>query len=241
MHLIIVSLHRYGLLMELRDALRGTGSVRDFTNQVVEDQTVAQILDDARFAPSGGNRQSWRVIVVRDQVKRRMLRDLYLDGWHDYVAHNLAGLVPFSPLATHSDRELARNQRAAAEALSQPEGFPERLDSAPVLLVICADLSVLAAVDRDLGRYQIAGGASVYPFVWQILLAARERGIGGVMTTIATRHEPEVCSLFDIPDNFAVASVVAMGYATKIPTKLRRRRVEEFTTLDSFSGEPLAL
>ena len=63
------------------------------------------------------------------------------------------------------------------------------------VLVISADLSALAATDRDLGRYTITGGASIYPFVWSILLAAHDRGLGGVMTTVATRKEHEVRTL----------------------------------------------
>jgi nitroreductase len=236
-----VALDRYGGAMELRDALRSTGSVREFTAAPVTNQQIAEILDDARFAPSGGNRQSWRVIVVNDPVRRRALRDLYLDGWHDYIAHSLAGLIPFSPLASEDDRRAAAHERQRAEALSRPEGFPERLHEVPALLVVCSDLSVLAAVDRDLGRYQIAGGASVYPFVWQILLAARDRGLGGVMTTIATRHEPEVRELFSIPETFAVASVVALGSPVKAASKLRRKPVDEFSTLDSFEGPALQL
>ncbi len=54
--------------MELTEALRGTGAARDFTAQAVEDLVVAAILDDARFAPSGGNRQPWRVAVVKDPL-----------------------------------------------------------------------------------------------------------------------------------------------------------------------------
>ncbi len=241
MHTNILSRDHYGVAMELRDALRSTGSVREFTNAPVSDHVIAEILDDARFAPSGGNRQSWRVIVVHDRARRRALRDLYLDGWHDYIAHNLAGLVPFSPLASADDRLRASEQRSRAEALSRPDGFAERLDEVPVLLVVCADISVLAAVDRDLGRYQIAGGASVYPFVWQIILAARERGLGGVMTTIATRHEPEVRELFHIPENFAVASVVALGTPIKMPSKLKRKPVDQFANIDMFDGPAMSL
>jgi nitroreductase len=225
--------------VDLRDALRTTGSVRSFTSEAVDDATVAAILDDARFAPSGGNRQAWHVVVVADPARRTRLRELYLEGWHDYVAHSLAGLVPFSPLATEADRAAARAQRAAAKALSRPNGFPERLDEVPVLLLVTADLSVLAAVDRDLGRYGIAGGASVYPFVWQILLAARERGLGGVITTMATRHEDEVRQVFAIPSTHAVAAVVALGHPVHQPTRLRRRPVDEFTTVDDFNGPPL--
>jgi nitroreductase len=223
--------------MELSDALRTTGSVRAFLDEPVSDEVLYAILDDARFAPSGGNRQAWRVIVVKDEQRRRALRDLYLDGWHDYVAHALAGLVPFSPLASDEDRAIAASKRDAAIATSKPDGFPESLDQVPVMLVICADLSALAATDRDLGRYQIAGGASIYPFVWNILLAARDRGLGGVMTTIATRNESGVRDVLDLPQDQIVASVVALGHPTSRATKLKRRPVEEFTTVDAFDGE----
>jgi len=187
--------------MELTDALRTTGSVRAFLDEPVPDGVIYAILDDARFAPSGGNRQAWRVIIVKDAQRRQALRDLYLDGWHDYIAHVLAGLIPFSPLASDKDRAAAAAKRSAAIAVSKPDGFPETLDQVPAMLVICADLASLAATDRDLGRYQIAGGASIYPFVWNILLAARSRGLGGVMTTIATRNESGVRKVLDIPQD----------------------------------------
>jgi nitroreductase len=88
--------------MDLIDALRTTGAVREFTPEPVSDHVVARILDTARFAPSGGNRQGWRVVVVKDGDTRRRLRDLYLDGWYEYLALTLAGLTPWGPL---SDRE----------------------------------------------------------------------------------------------------------------------------------------
>jgi nitroreductase len=223
--------------MDLTDALRTTGSIRAFLDQSVSDDVLYAILDDARFAPSGGNRQAWRVIIVKDERRRRAVRDLYLDGWHDYVAHVLAGLIPFSPLASDEDRALAASQRTAAIAVSQPEGFPETLDQVPVMLVVCADLAALAATDRDLGRYQIAGGASIYPFVWNVLLAARARGLGGVMTTIATRNEAGVREALDIPQDQIVASIVALGYPASRATKLKRRAVEEFTATDTFDGD----
>jgi nitroreductase len=222
--------------MDLTDALRTTGSVRSFLDEAVSDEDLYAILDDARFAPSGGNRQAWRVIVVKDEPRRRALRDLYLDGWHDYVAHVLAGLVPFSPLASDEDRAAAISKREAAMASSNPDGFPETLDRVPVMLVVCADLTALAATDRDLDRYQIAGGASIYPFVWNILLAARARGLGGVMTTIATRNEPGVRDVLNIPNGQIVASIVALGHPASRATKLKRRAVEDFTTTDAFDG-----
>jgi nitroreductase len=226
--------------MELRHALRTTGASRSFTDRAISRDTIAEILDDARFAPSGGNRQAWRVIVVEDPAKRLALRDIYLDTWHDYIAHILGGLIPFSPLATDDDRAAAAAKRDDAIALSKPDGFAETLHDAPVLLVVLADLSLLAALDRDLERYQFAGGGSIYPFVWNIILAARDRGLGGVMTTMAVRYEDRVCDLFDVPEGFGVAAVVALGEPTKATSRLTRQEVASFATYDSFSGPAVA-
>jgi nitroreductase len=225
--------------VELREALRTTGSVRRFSAEPVSDETIYSILDDGRFAPSGGNRQAWRVVVVKDPDGRRSIASAYLDAWHDHVAHHLADLTPFSPLATNEERLAAATQRGAAEAKSDPDGFAETLADVPVLLVVLADLSVLAALDRDLDHYHIVGGASIYPFVWNILLAARERGIGGVMTTMAAKNEPTLQATLEVPETLIVAAVIALGYPEQPrPTKLSRQRVEEFATVDTLRGEP---
>ncbi len=224
--------------MELRDALRSTGSVRRFRDELVSDDAVFAVLDDARFAPSGGNRQPWRVIVVKDQLRRHQIAESYLDAWHDYVAHALAGIIPFSPLASDDDRIAAASQRGAAEARSVADGFAETLAAVPVMLVVTADLTVLAATDRDLPRYHLVGGASIYPFVWSILLAAHERGLGGVMTTVGTRNEPRLQEILRLPATTIVAAIVALGYPEHHVTKLTRYGVEEFTTVDTFDGPP---
>jgi nitroreductase len=229
--------------MDLVDALRTTGAVREFAPDPVPDETVARLLDIARFAPSGGNRQAWRVVVLGDRDLRRGLRDIYLKGWYQYLAMGAAGLVPWAPV---TDRDAENNALASAPALAEaaaerPGGFAEHLDEVPVLLVLLADLRALAAVDRDLDRYTFVGGASVYPFAWSILLAARTLGLAGVMTTVAVRHEDEVRTLLGVPDDVAVAAVLALGHPThRPPTKLRRTPVSRFATLDRFDGPALA-
>ena len=227
--------------MDLDQALRTTGAVRDFSERPVPDEVVHQILNTARFAPSGGNQQGWRVVVLRDPAVRTALRDLYLPGWYEYLAQASAGLVPWAPI---TDREAERRARehspaVAAQAAAGSGGFAEHFDEAPVLLVVLADLRALAAVDRDLDRYSMAGGASVYPFVWSLLLAARDAGLGGVMTTMVIPEEDAVRRLLEIPDQFAVAAVLAIGHPARRPTRLRRAAVGEFTTVDRFDGAPL--
>lgn len=219
---------------DLIDTLRTTAAVRDFLPEPVPDDALVRILDTARFAPSGGNRQGWRVVVVQDRQKRAALRDLYLPGWYEYLAMRAAGLTPWAPI---TDRE----KEAAAVAGARPieTGFAEHLDEVPVLLVLFADLRALAAVDRDGDRYQFAGGASVYPFAWNLLLAARAEGLAGVITTMPIREEAKVKALFDAPDELAVAAVIALGKPVKQPTKLTRAPVESFATVDSVSGRSI--
>jgi nitroreductase len=227
--------------MELNEALRTTGAVREFTDEPVDDATLARVLDTARFAPSGGNRQAWHVVVVKDPAIRAGLREAYLPVWYDYLAISSAGMVPFAPVTDRAAEQRAVEASAssiAADAAAGPGGFAEHFDEVPVLLAVLADLRALAAVDRDLGRYTLAGGASIYPFVWSLLLAARDEGLGGVVTTMVIRREPEVRALLGVPGEMAIAAIVAMGHPVRQPTRLRRRAVADFTTVDRLDGSP---
>ncbi len=219
--------------MELNEALRTTGAIRVFTDQPVDDATLARILDTARFAPSGANAQAWRVVVVKDAALRRGLRDLYATGMHDYLAMTAAGLRPWSPV---NDRRAEADAVAAAGVSAGGAGLAAFIDEAPVVLAIYADLSKLAAVDRDAERYSFAGGASIYPFTWTILLAAREEGLGGVITTMAIREEAKVNGLLGASEPLALAAVIAMGHPVRQPRRLRRSPVSEFTTIDRVDG-----
>lgn len=227
--------------MELRPALTTTGAIREFSEKEVPDDVLRRILDTARFAPSGGNRQAWRAIAVKDPERRRQLRDLYLTGWYEYLSMRASGLVPWAPV---TDRAAEAAAVAGAGDFRPPPGHPggmaENLDRVPALVVVLADLRELAAVDRDHDRYTLVGGASIYPFVWSILLAAREEGLGGVITSMLVRQEAAVLDLLGVPDGWALAAAVALGHpAGKRPSKLRRAPVETFATWDSFDGRPL--
>src|SRR5689334_2896507 len=225
--------------MRLDDALRTTAAIRDFTDEPVDDEVVYQILDAARFSPSGGNRQGWRVILVHDGPTRVALRDLYRPAWARYLAQTGAGLVPWAPV---TDRDAEAAALASAGEVPPANGrsdFTEHLDEVPALLVLLADLRALAAVDRDHERYTFAGGASVYPFAWSILLAAREHGLGGVITTMLVQREAEVLRLLGVPPEFALAAVIALGHPVRQPRRLRRAPVEDFVTVDRFAGPAL--
>jgi nitroreductase len=221
--------------MELYEVMRTTPATRDFTDAPVSDEVLYRILDHARFAPSGGNRQGWHVIVVKDPEIRRRIRELYQLGWRVYAAHTREGLIPFAP------REDGRWPGPAIDveqalATPAPNPFADHLDAAPVLLVVCVELGVLACMDNALDRQSIVGGASIYPFAHNLLLAARNEGLGGVMTSVLALQEPAVRELIGIPEGFALAGMIVLGYPRKQVTKLSRRPVEEFVFVDRFDG-----
>jgi nitroreductase len=220
---------------DIRTVMRTTGAIRQFTDEPVPDSDLHDILDDARFAPSGGNRQGWRVVVVRDAATRARLRELYQVSWREYVAHVVEGRVPFAP---GPDRRWTSPavDLDAARATPAPNPFADHLDEVPVMLVVAVDLTALAVLDNGLDRQSIVGGGSIYPFCHNVLLAARARGYGGVMTTAICREEDAVRDLLGIPDPYAVAGLVALGRPVKQLTRLRRDPVGSFTTVDRFDG-----
>ncbi|MCA1709518.1 MAG: nitroreductase family protein [Actinobacteria bacterium] len=215
--------------------MRTTPATRTFSDENVPDDVLYRILDHARFAPSGGNRQGWHVVVLRDPALRRRIQELYGLGWREYMAHADEGLVPFAPREQGRWTSPAVDLEAARE-VARPHNFADNLASVPVLLLLVADLAALACVDNGLGRQSIAGGGSIYPFGHNILLAARNEGLGGVMTSVLARQEPAVRELIGIPEAHAVAGLIALGHPQRTVRKLRRRPVEEFTTLDRFDG-----
>jgi len=218
--------------VELLEALRTNPSIREFTDEPVSDEVLAELLDVARFAPSGGNRQPWRVAVIKDQTLRRQLADLCGPVWAEYIAQGAVGETPFNVVhPTSVDLAAARGTTMANPVLDD-------IESAPVVLVVAADLASVAMMDKDLNRAALTGGASVYPFVYNLLLAARDRDLGGVMTTFLARAEDQARPLLGLPDGWAIASLVVLGHPRRRPTRLNRRPVAEFTTVDRFDGAP---
>jgi nitroreductase len=229
--------------MDLTEALRSTGAVREFQDRPVPDEVMARVLDSARFAPNGGNQQAWRVVLVQDPELRAGIRDLYVPGWIEYLEQRTDGVQPWAPIGDRAAESVAIER--ARQRLEDPDGavdpgaFAAHFDRVPVMAVVLADLRLLAATDRDLGRYTLVGGASIYPFVWSILLAAHDEGLAGVLTTMTVTREPQMKQLLGVPDEFAVAAVLAMGYPVSRPTRLRRGPVASFTTIDTFDGPEL--
>jgi nitroreductase len=208
--------------MEFREVIETTGTCRFYRPDAVPEDVLRRVFDGTRWAPTGGNRQGVRFVLVRDPGKRRKLRDLYLPLWEQYVGHATAR--PGTPLP---------------KLLERADHFARHLDEVPVLVVVCAQLADILATDRHLDRLTIVGGASVYPSVQNLLLSARAEGLGTALTTLLCAVEPEVKELLAIPDGVATAAVVALGYPARgFPKKLVRRPLAETCFADAY-GAPL--
>jgi nitroreductase len=221
--------------MELSEVMRTTAAVRQYTDDPLPDEVLGRMLDNARFAPSGGNRQGVRVIVLRDDDTRAALVELARPAAQRYAAQVANGEAPWNPLHPPG---IDADTIAATDA---PAAMLAPLRDAPVLVLVIVDLGVVAATDQNLERIAVIPGASVYPFVWNLLLAAREEGYGGVPNTMLAAEEPKVKALLGIPDEFAIAAAIPLGKPVKQLTKLKRRPVEEFVTRERFDGEPFRL
>ena len=219
--------------MELYQAMRTAFSARDFRPDPVPDTLIARLLDHARFAPSGGNRQGWRVVVVRDRARREALAGLGVAAGKRYAAQVAAGENPWNTIVP------TRVDAATIAGTPPPPHHAELFLRAPVLLVIAVDLSVVASVDQDLPRIGVVSGASIYPFAWNVLLAARNEGLGGVLTTIAVAEEPRVQELLGLPERFAVAALLPLGWPLRPLTRLRRHPVPTFARLERWDGPSL--
>jgi len=219
--------------MELYDVMRTTFSAREFTNDPLPDATLARILDHARFAPSGGNRQGWRVVVVRERATREALAALTVPAAKRYAAQVQNGENPWNTI------DPPKVDDATIERTQPPARLTESVLKAAAVLVICVDLKVVASTDQDLDRVGVISGASIYPFAWNILLAARQEGFAGTITTLAVAEEPKIQQLLDIPRHVAIAAVMPLGRPVKQLTKLKRKTVPEFTMLERWGGTPL--
>ncbi len=215
---------------ELYGVMRTTPTTREFTDQPVDPAVLTRVFDHARFAPSGGNRQGWRVIVVTDAGKRRRMRELYAAPWDAYLQQTGGRAALDAGEAGGLGPGRLRGLRGA-------DDFAHHFDEVPVHLVILVELAALAITDAALDRPSVVAGASVYPFVHNILLGLRHENLGAAFTTLLVPAEAEVKTLLAIPDEFALAGHISVGHrADAWPRKLSRRPVGDFVFGEQFGA-----
>jgi len=175
--------------ISLFDAMRTQRAIRRFKPDPVPDEAITAILEAATHAPSGTNRQPWRFIVIRDSNTKQRIGQWYLDGWLDAYG----GVRP--------------GQGISSRVYQSADNLAYHMGEAPVLILVCVDYSPGKPHPGP-----ITMGASIYPAVQNLLLAARAIGLGTVLTTLHRLHEDDIKELLGIPESVETAALIPVGY-----------------------------
>lgn len=190
----------------LFEAMYTQRAIRHLKSDPVSDDIIEKLIEAASKAPSGGNRQPWRFIVIRDADVKQKLGEYYYQAW----------LAAYGPSESPTGG-LQRHVRDSATYLA------ENMKDVPVLIMAC--------VEHDGSPGTMGRGSSIYPAIQNLLLAARSLGLGSVITSLHKRYESEVKELLGIPDNVETAALLPIGYPQNGveygPT--RRQPVKEIT------------
>ena len=208
--------------MDVLEAIYTTRAMRRVKPDPIPDDVLRAIMDAAIRAPSGGNQQTWSFVLVRDPEKKRRLQELY----KPLIEALFQPGGPYAGLMDVEDEaQRKQNQRLADSA----RYLGDHMAEAPVIVVPCI---------RGRGR-DISMGASIYPAVQNLMVAARAFGVGSALTTIHRQKEDEVRALLGAPDDVQTAALIPLGYPRGRWGVAKRRPVEEVVFVDTW-GEPLA-
>lgn len=205
--------------MDLTEALYTTRAMRRVGDGPIPDDVKARILDAAIRAPSGGNSQNWRMLVVDDPDVRQSLGPLYREAYRHLHEVYYAG---------RRQAAEATGDEGAMRVMRSSDWLAENFETVPMW--------VLFFSRND------PTGSSIYPAVWSAMLAARGEGVGTCLTTILGNFKSaEVFELLDIPTDkgWELKAAVSCGYPTGRWGLAKREKAEKVSFSNRW-GEPLA-
>ncbi len=211
--------------IDLYDAMSTVRAVRKLRPDPIPTDVLERVLQAACWAPTGGNQQPWKVIVVTDPDTKAGIQEIYRPEWQRYVAGFLAHLEGETDEVVEPWRRVAR----AGDYLA------DHLHEAPAILLFCANPAAMAITDVKLDRISMVGGGSVYPAVQNAMLACVAEGLGCTLTTLHCVREAEVKKLLDIPDQWATVALVPIGYPVgRGHGPITRRGLDAMATRNNF-------
>lgn len=189
--------------MGIYETMRTLRAVRKLKPDPIPDDVMRRVLEAATWAPTGGNRQPWRIVLVKDRAKKTRLGELYSARWNAYSKHYRSAIPATAPadVRARSERTLAAGDYMAAH-----------FGQTPAIAMFCFDPKQMAITDAKQNRPSVVGGGSVYPAVENLLLACRAEGLGCVLTTLLCEDEPIVRELLALPDGWYTAAAIPIGY-----------------------------
>lgn len=204
--------------MDLTEALYTTRAMRRVGDDPIPDGVLAKILDAAIRAPSGGNAQNWRMIVVRDEALRGQLGPLYREAYEILQTTVYEG-------RRHKAEE--RGDDASLRVMRSSDWLAENFETVPAWVFFFSR--------ND------PSGASIDPAVWNAMLAARGEGVGTCLTTILGNFKsPQVFELLEIPTDkgWRFSAAVSCGYPLGRWGLAKRAPAEEVSYANKW-GRPL--
>jgi nitroreductase len=217
--------------LDLYDAMSTLRAVRRLKPDPIPRDVLQRILLATTWAPTGGNAQPWRVLVVEDPAKKAALARLYAPSWYAYAEHHMT-LIKDAP---------DEIRLATEKTLDAGNYLADHFGETPTILVFCFNPENMAITDAKLSRVSVVGGASIYPAVENALLACRAEGLGCVLTTLLCQAEDEVRQLLEIPEPWGTAAVIPIGYPVRGGHgPISRRGVEKLAFQDSWGRALLA-
>ena len=211
--------------LDIYSAMSTLRAVRRLNTDAIPDMVLNRVLQAASWAPTGGNAQPWRIVLVREAAAKLALGALYSASWKRFSAGYHRGL------ATLPEADRARQ----IKTLDAGDYLADHFHEAPAIAVFCFNPKNMAITDIKQDRVSVVGGASVYTAVQNLMLACRAEGLGCVLTTLLCEHEPEVRKVLEIPDPWGTAAAIPMGYPIRGGHgAIRRRGVSELVFDDKF-------
>jgi nitroreductase len=203
----------------LFEAIYTQRAIRRLKPDPVPDDLIVKLIDAAIRAPSGGNRQPWNFLVIREPETKRKIGEWYLDAWNKTY-----GAIPQDQRDQMPDN-MKRTLRAA-------EHLAHHLAEAPVFILVCArDAPPPNSPGSGAGHY-----GSIFPAVQNLLLAARGLGLGASLTTLHKLHEAEVKELLGIPESAETIALIPIGYPRGKYGPTTRLPVERVTYWERWEG-----
>lgn len=206
--------------MDVFQAMREMRAMRHLKPDPVPRDVIREVIECATHAPTGGNTQNWRFVVVTDPEKRRKLGEIYRDGVDWYVTK-----VNTAPLPHQTEEQW---RRLVAAVRWQGDHVAE----APVLIFPCLKgISPAATANPQFGR---TVGASIYPAVQNLLLACRAKGLGATLTSLHVRRDAEVNAILGLPEDAMTFAMIPIGYPTGNFGPTRRLPVDDVIGWDGW-------
>lgn len=208
------------VVSDIFEVIRTQRAMRRLKPDPVPEEYIKKILWAATRAPSGGNRQNWRWLVITDPEKKQQIQQWYKEGWDRLVASGYGNRPDLPP------EEAASNERVMRSA----QYLADHLHEVPVLILACL------LVDPG-QRPDITAGSSIYPAVQNLMLAARALGLGTALTTLHRFHQDDIRKLLGIPETVETAALIPVGWPMGRFGEGFRKPVEDVTYWEQWGNK----